>query len=256
MSTDSPCTVSISVVSHRQADLIRALLDSLRQHCATPVELLITSNLPEDLALPEQARFPVRRWVNDAPQGFGANHNAAFRQARGDYFCVLNPDIRLTADPLPGLLSRLRDHPEAGVIAPRVVAPDGRVEDSARSFPSPWSIARKLAGRNRDRQSLHDRLDCDTLAMDWVAGMFMLFPRRVFEDLGGFDERYFLYYEDVDLCSRLHAAGRAVLYSPPVSVIHDARRESHRNLRYLRWHLASMLRFFVSHFLRQLRPLP
>ena len=72
----------------------------------------------------------------------------------------------------------------------------------------------------------------------------MLFPRTVFEQLGGFDETYFLYYEDVDLCARLRKLGYRVGYCADVSVVHDARRASHRNLSYLRRHLASMARFF------------
>jgi hypothetical protein len=96
-------------------------------------------------------------------------------------------------------------------------------------------------------------LNVDSISVDWIAGMFMLFPAAVFAKLGGFDEAYFLYYEDVDLCSRLRAQGREVLVSSGVSVIHDARRASHRNPKYLRWHLSSMLRFFLHHFFRQRR---
>jgi hypothetical protein len=91
---------------------------------------------------------------------------------------------------------------------------------------------------------------------DWVAGMFMLFPRDVFLKIGGFDERYFLYYEDVDLCARLTLADYKILLCSTVSVIHDARRSSHKNLRYMRLHSTSMLRFFLSDVYRQLRQRP
>jgi GT2 family glycosyltransferase len=82
--------------------------------------------------------------------------------------------------------------------------------------------------------------------VDWVGGMFMLLRRDVFETLGGFDERYFLYYEDVDLCARLWSAGMRVMQLRQVSVIHLARRSSHRSLRYLVIHLVSMSRYFLS----------
>ena len=74
----------------------------------------------------------------------------------------------------------------------------------------------------------------------------MLFRREVFEKLRGFDERYFLYYEDVDLCARLNLQGYAVALCPAATVVHHAQRSSHQSIKYLRWHLLSMLRFFVS----------
>ena len=81
--------------------------------------------------------------------------------------------------------------------------------------------------------------------VDWVAGMFMLFRSEVFRSIGGFDEAYFLYYEDVDLCRRLHAAGKSVIYNPRVEVVHDARRGSRREFGLMRHHLASMLRYLL-----------
>jgi hypothetical protein len=84
------------------------------------------------------------------------------------------------------------------------------------------------------------------MSPDWVAGMFMLFRREVFAEMSGFDERYFLYYEDVDLCRRLRRRGYDVRLVPTVTAVHDARRESRRSLRHLRWHLASMARFLFG----------
>jgi hypothetical protein len=81
--------------------------------------------------------------------------------------------------------------------------------------------------------------------------MFMLFPACTYQSVGGFDERYFLYYEDVDLCARLRLLGHEIVLCPDATVMHHARRASHRNFRYLRWHLGSMARFFLSPAYRQ-----
>jgi N-acetylglucosaminyl-diphospho-decaprenol L-rhamnosyltransferase len=248
--------ISVSVVSHGHGAMLQPLLHSIAQYCRGELELIVTLNLPEPPPERDDCPFPVQLIENATPKGFGENHNAAFRLARGAYFCVLNPDIRLTCDPFPQLIAQLVASPRPGVIAPRVITPDGKLEDSARPFPTPASIFAKAMGHNPDRDRLGSRLSDDALAVDWVAGMFLLFPRGVFAELGGFDERYFLYYEDVDLCSRLQSLGREVRVCGAVSVIHDARRESHRNLRYLRWHLTSMLRFFIFHFLRRLKQSP
>ena len=233
--------VSISIVSHRQGALVNDLLGDIARYCRN-VEVLLTMNVEE--ALPFDAGrfdFPLRIVRNAARKGFGANHNAAFRKAAGQYFCVLNPDIRLTADPFPVLIAALAEA-GVGVAAPRIVNPDGETEDSARRFPTPWAIVRKaFAGVPH-----HDyEITNVPLRPEWVAGMFMLFRSAVFGEIEGFDERYFLYYEDVDLCRRLRSRGYDVRLVPSVSAIHDARRQSRGSLRHLRWHLASMLRFFL-----------
>ena len=108
--------------------------------------------------------------------------------------------------------------------APAVTTPEGTVEDSARRFPSPFDIARKAIGRYDGRVSyaLGDR----PRAVPWVAGMFMLVRSADFAAIGGFDENFFLYYEDVDLCARLWRAGRKVMLCPEVQIVHDARRAS------------------------------
>lgn len=241
-----PPEVSISVVSHGQAGLVGLLLGDLSLHVQTAIEVLLTVNVPELLLFdPARLPFPIRVRRNERPRGFGANHNAAFRESHGRHFCVLNPDIRVERDPFGPLIECLRD-PRTGVVAPLIFDPAGRIEDHVRSFPTPWTILHKaLFGGGLDHAT-------GTEYPDWVAGMFMLFPRGVFEELGGFDEGYFLYYEDVDLCARLAATGRRVRVCQGASAVHAARRESRRSPRYMRWHLSSMLRFFLrSRALRQ-----
>lgn len=236
--------VTISVVSHRQIDLVVELLANVRDYCKSDaLELIVTLNLPENLPFTEQEySVPVRVIRNTFPLGFGENHNQAFKQSAGRYFCVINPDIQFNQDPFPALLACLQDL-SVGVIAPVVVGPNGEIDDSARRFPGPVKILCKALGgcRGSDYQ-----IKDEIVFPDWVAGMFMLFRREVFEKLGGFDERYFLYYEDVDLCARLRLSGYEVALCQEARVIHHAQRSSHRNLKYMKWHLTSMLRYFFS----------
>jgi GT2 family glycosyltransferase len=236
--------ISISIVSHLQADLVKQLLFDIDKYCRDQcLEVLLTLNLPESLAFCEKDfSFPVFFQVNQNPMGFGTNHNQAFKLAQGGYFCIVNPDIRLDKNPFPFLLKCLEDA-TVGIVAPLVVHPDGGLEDSARRFPTPQIIFAKALGNG----NLHDYAVQSTVVYpDWVGGMFMLFQRDVFQQCGGFDERYFLYYEDVDLCGRLNLLGFRIALCPLSSVVHHAQRSSHRSWRYMRWHLASMLRFFLS----------
>jgi len=232
--------ITLSIVSHRQARLANQLLEDLGRRCATPLALVLTQNAadPDRFAI-ERLRAPVEVIVNAAAKGFGANHNAAFARCRTPYFCVANPDIRLGADPFPALLDALAAA-RAGVAGPLVRAPDGHIEDSARRFPTPAILAGKLV---RDRREPDYPTDRGTIGVDWVAGMFMLFRSEAFARVGGFDERYFLYYEDADICRRLRRAERPAVFAPEAEVIHDARRASRRNPRLALHHAASAWRF-------------
>lgn len=233
--------LSISVVSHRQGALIGALLKDIAAHCTLPLEVILTLNVPE-ANFPEMSLlpFPVKTIENPEPKGFAANHNAAFARAGTEYFCVLNPDIRIDDDPFPELIKLLHD-PAIGIAGPLIFNSSGQLEDSARGFPTLASIIGKLVFGRSELQYPQD-----LFYPDWIAGMFMICRQEVFRDAGGFDEGYFLYYEDVDLCWRIRAKGLQVAQSPWARAIHDARRTSHHNLRYLIWHCKSMARFFFK----------
>lgn len=234
--------VSLSIVSHGHGPLVGDLLRDIAR-LRTAVEVLLTKNVAEPLPFdPASFGFPLRVLENPAPRGYGANQNAAFRHARGGYFCVLNPDIRFDADPFPAL-TRALDADGVGAVAPVVLSPAGEIEDSARRFPTLASLAKKAFAR---RPVLDYAVGEQPFSPDWVGGMFMLVRRAAFERAGGFDERYYLYYEDVDLCRRLRALGYDIRVAPQARVVHDARRRSRRDLRHSLWHLESMLRYLSS----------
>lgn len=241
--------ISISIVSHGQGDLIsEALSDLARFSDSLSFEVMLTRNIPEQLPFSvADYPYPVKVIENQAPKGFGANHNSAFQGTSSEWFCVMNPDIRMPESPFPVLLEEI-ERQQAAVIAPAVLSPAGQVEDSIRRFPTPLSLAAKMLGRRDGRYPFG--VGDETFAADWVGGMFMLFRADDYRRVGGFDEGFFLYYEDVDICTRLWKAGRRVLACPRAQVIHDARRASHRNLRYMRWHAGSMARYFGKHWLR------
>jgi N-acetylglucosaminyl-diphospho-decaprenol L-rhamnosyltransferase len=231
--------VTASIVSHGHGEMVARLADDLLA-CPEVSRIVIAQNIPEDAVYPSDSRLQVRR--NKAPRGYGANHNAALADASTPFVCVLNPDIRLKGNPFAALL-RSFDEQSTALTAPKIVSPDGAIEDSARRFPTVFSLAAKAFGG-------HDGTYSDTTAglfnPDWLAGMFLLIRREAFAKVGGFDEKFYLYYEDVDLCWRLRGAGYHIVQDRSVSVMHDARRESRRSLRFAKWHLASMARYLLK----------
>lgn len=241
--------ISVSIVSHGQRTLVAQAMQRMAECIKTEdIEVLITLNIDEpEPDWPAPYPFPITLMRNPLPKGFGANHNGAFQRAKGDWFCVMNPDILLMDDPFALLVATAERH-GAALVAPCVVAPDGAQEDSIRKFPTPLGLLLKaLLGRD-------GRYRCDPgsppFAADWVGGMFMLFRSDTFRSVKGFDEGFFLYYEDVDICARLWKAGQRVFVCPQARVIHDAQRASHRNLRFLRWHINSLVRYLGKHWLR------
>jgi len=236
--------VTLSIVSHGQKALVEALLLDL-VGCNQVEMIVLTLNVDEPaVEVPELLRERLVFVHNLEPKGFGENHNHAFRQCMTPWFAVLNPDIRLPTDPFPSLIKLLAES-GAAVCAPAVLSPLGKVEDNARIFPTPWGIIAKGLGLGNGQ--IRYRLGDVSFAPDWVGGMFLLFRHEDYQKIGGFDPGFFLYYEDVDLCARLHKAGSGVLFCPTVHVIHDARRSSRQSMRYLTWHLKSMFRFWLKH---------
>jgi len=249
--------IHVAIVSHGNASEVAELLGDLERSAAhVALSVLLVVNLEE--ALPFEAHrfaFPLRIHRNQRPQGFAANNNLAFRltaPAEEDFFCIINPDVRVHHEVFGPLLACLDREPAAALVAPLARNRYGVIEDNARALPRPATILRKALGKPDRPVVPHDTAQ----PVDWVAGLFMLFTARAYASMGGFDERYFLYYEDVELCGRLRLAGWQVLWSPAATVQHDARRSSHRQISYLTHHLRAMVRFFLSDTYRRSLRLP
>jgi GT2 family glycosyltransferase len=236
----SSCAVSI--VSHGQAKLLFPLLKQLSIVARRlPMQVILTENLGSQYAVRfDELALQIDYVVNPGPKGFGANHNAAFAHAQAPFFCVMNPDVRLLDDPFEPLLRQLRAAP--GVAGPRVVNSVGGLQDSARRVPTVGRLLRRHLRNIRvaDYNADHNQ------SVDWVAGMCLVFDATVYRELGGFDERFFLYCEDVDICLRAHLAGWSVNWVVDAAVEHEARRDSWYKPCYLWWHLKSYARLLSS----------
>jgi N-acetylglucosaminyl-diphospho-decaprenol L-rhamnosyltransferase len=235
--------ICVSVVSHGQGALVDRLLADLAALPGTGVQqVVVTVNLASDRWQPTTAapRWAVTVLRNDAPLGFGANHNRAFAHCMQPLFAVLNPDIRLPHDPFPPLIDALLETPGCALAVPVQLDAEGRRESFARPVPTPWGVlARRLFPAAQ-------RAGTTGVNAHWVAGAFMLWRTDSYAQLGGFDQRYFLYCEDVDICLRLQLAQQRFRVVEAVPVVHAAQRGSGRSWRYLAWHARSLLRLWSS----------
>lgn len=239
--------LTLSIVSHGHEALLRRLLGQLdQQPSLAGTRVVVTLNLadePFDATPYQSLHIVVRR--NEVPLGFGANHNAAFASCDTPWFGVLNPDLSiLEREPFSAALALGQAHEDIGVVAPRVLGGTGAPEDSVRANLTPWSLLRRRLLGDRGPELREIAKPGSTFF--WVAGMCLLLPSDAYRRVGGFDERFFLYCEDYDLCARLYNQGYAIAVVPDACIVHEAQRDSHRSLRHLRWHLVSLLRVWTS----------
>ena len=229
--------IAISIVSHGHGPLVEKLINQLLD---LPLvhQIILTLNIPESLIIKSFDSIQIIHNIN--PVGFGHNHNNAFLLSTQTFFCVLNPDIEFTEDPFPELIKCLQNENTA-LAAPLIISSDHSIEDSSRYFPTLSSILKKFFFSYDGRWPLDFNQTLNH--PDWVAGMFMLFPSSSYKQIGGFDENYFLYYEDVDICRRIRNSGQQIALCTEVQVIHNARRTSRKNIKFMYWHVKSLCRY-------------
>ena len=209
--------LSVSIVNTNSRELLLACLETLR---GTNAEIVVLDNASEDgSADAVRERFPeVRVIAQEFRAGFGANHNTVIRATTGRYVYVLNEDTTASEWAFDRIVAYLDAHPRVAAVGPRLVYPDGRLQDSAWRFPTPLvsTLGLLTVGKLGVKQSRGDAAH----AVDWVMGAALVLRRDALEQVGLFDEGFFLYSEEVDLQFRLRQAGWGVHYFPGATVVH------------------------------------
>ncbi len=252
--------LSIIIVSWNVRQDLEACLQSLHDNSDAPHEVIVVDNASRDdtLAMLQQ-RPEVRVIANEDNRGFAAANNQGLAVARGAWLLLLNPDTVVPPGALRELLDFAHAHPEAGVIGPRLLNPDGSLQYSCRSFPTiaAGMFRHTFLGRLFPRvRSMRDYLMCDwahdtVREVDWLSGAAMLIRRQAFEQVGGLDERFYWGSEDVDYCYRMHQGGWQVVYTPTPSITHAIGRSTDQVqlATIIRTH-RSMQRLFAKHLAR------
>jgi GT2 family glycosyltransferase len=228
-------------VSYNAGDELRRALQSLADEClGTAWEAVVVDNASTDDSVAVASAFaPAVRVIQNRDNiGFGRGINQALAATSAPRVLIMNPDCRLVAGALGTLEAVLHEHPECAIAGPRILNPDGSVQGSARGDPD---MLTGLFGRTTALRRLLPGLSVSTrnviaaerlppggqsMMVDWISGACMLARREALERVGGFDERYFLYWEDADLCRRLRAAGYHVRYAPSATAIHRVGQSS------------------------------
>jgi N-acetylglucosaminyl-diphospho-decaprenol L-rhamnosyltransferase len=257
--------VEVAVVSHNSARWLPDCLDSLRGlRLDVALHVTVVDNASADGSADlVRADYPeVRLIASEANHGYARAVNRAARTGRGEYLLILNPDVRAHPDSVQVLLSHLEENPNVGLIAPRLLNPDGSLQYSCRRHYTMGTyllrrmpLRRWFASHPTVRRHLMADWDHATVReVDWVLGAAMM-VRRSALGTSIMDERYFLYFEDVDLCMRLQDEGWQVIYHPGAEMVHHHVRDSSRGFlnRGRVEHFKSWIKFQRKHAARASR---
>ena len=224
--------LSCIIVNYQQSESLKGCLNSIYQTIQEiDFEVIIIDNSEEDLGLQSlKENYPkVQIVYNPTNVGFSKANNQAAKIARGKFLFILNPDTILKEQAINSMFRHIRSNMEIGALGPKVLNPDGSLQYSCRRYPTLWtglfnrySIFSRLFPQNRftRRYLMLDFEHNETSPVDWLSGCCLMIPKSVFEAVNGFDENYFLFNEDIDLCRMLNQSGKKVIYFPEAKVIH------------------------------------
>lgn len=256
VATGDRMTLAVVVLAHDSGDDLLECLRSVRDD-APEAALVVVDNASSDGA-PERARrrFPELRSVrNDHNRGFAAAANQGVRATDASVVVLLNPDARVEPGALARLAGATDEHPKAGAVGPLVRNPDGSIQPSKRAFPTLWQSAlHGIVGlvwpaNPGSRAYLLADADLDRpRTVGWVSASAVALRRSAFDAVGGFDEDYFFFVEDVDLCKRLWDAGWEIWFEPRATVEHAwGTSWTKRPLRFMWMHQRNLFRYVRKH---------
>lgn len=238
---------TVSIVSHGQFNMVIFLLKDLR-YFENLNKIILTINIPE--------RVEKTNWINNLPlkiiynkykKGFAENHNQAFRFCNTKYFLVLNPDIRLKRNIFMDMIT-LKESEKINILGPIIKDTNNLKSVNSRKFPDIFFLFYKCFFKKQVEYFYNE--NDKIILTDWIGGMFMLFSKYDYKTLNGFDEEYFLYFEDVDICKRANDIGFKVAQSKKIVAIHEAQRKSYSNMIHLMYHLKSYFLYLKKHIFK------
>ncbi len=242
----------ISIVYYGESDAIKKAVDSIEKNTSVEKEIILVRNGGDRKAIEDLvAEYSDVRIVDlDKNVGFGAGHNAAFNDSgkNSEYFFIVNPDVILTSDAVDKLTEYMDGNSEVGAAVPKLTDDDGNLLSVYRRDPTVTDmfLRRFIPFGFKKRYAYHTMQDADyetAHEVPFPQGSFLCIRSSVFERVGGFDKRFFLYMEDADLCRKVRKESKCMYY-PGASVVHFWNKGSHRSLKLFMIHISSMIKYF------------
>jgi N-acetylglucosaminyl-diphospho-decaprenol L-rhamnosyltransferase len=252
--------LSCIIVNYKNSDPLKDCLASIYQTVQDiDFEVIIVDNSENDTGLqPLKELYPKAQFIsNSSNVGFSKANNQAAKIAKGDVLIFLNPDSILSDKAINSMYRYYCSHSETGALGPKVVNPDGSLQYSCRRFPTLWtglfnrySLLSRLFPANRftSQYLMRDFDHNEIRQVDWLSGCCLMVSKSIFEISRGFDENYFLFNEDVDLCRTIKQAGKEVIYFPEAKIIHQvSTSNSKTTTRVIIQRHLGMMHYFKKH---------
>ncbi|MEE9168130.1 MAG: glycosyltransferase family 2 protein [bacterium] len=259
-----PALSVIIVTFNHEREIGECLPAIYERSSARPLEIFVVDNSSDDgtvaavnkcKLLYDSKDFRIEFVQNRDNKGYTLAVNQALNEASGEFILMLNPDTIVQKESIDLMLQFLRDKPDTGAVAPQLLFPDGRIQPSCRRFPRYRFIVFEMMGLNRlfPTSSIFNGWkmgDFDHRSLKTVPqpqGSCLMLPRKVLEEVGNLDERFFLFFSDVDLCKRIWRSGRKIYFYPAAKVIHQRGSSIYRNRAASTWRSH---RDFIRYFLK------
>jgi hypothetical protein len=253
--------LGIILINHHHGELAFKTIQRLMTlESQTPFNLFVVNNLPDEkLSASLSQHYPaVELITNPKPQGFASNINSVIRSnPEHEYFMLLNPDVICLPGIVDTLIRVMENNPTIGVTGPKLMYPDGRPQASARNFPSLIALViRSLRldktfqnSRHLKNYMMQDVEMKELSEVDWLMGAVMMIRKAALDDVGLMDERFYMYFEDEDLCARMWRGGWRVCYVPEAQAYHVHMGESRKRLlSKAGWHhTVSGIKMFIKY---------
>ncbi|MBU1992224.1 MAG: glycosyltransferase family 2 protein [Patescibacteria group bacterium] len=231
--------VSCVIVNYNTKYFPRMCLEHLeKSKCGFDFEIIFVDNASHDESLEflEKAYKDgkIKLIKSNKNLGFGGGNNLGAKNAEGKYILIMNPDIFVEPDTLQKMVDYMEKHQDTGVLGPKLIYYNGTVQDSCRRHMNYLTLIAKRTFLKKippfkgmyEKYVMNDADYTQTREVDLLVGACFMIPRKVYEQVGGFDERYFLFMEDFDLCREIHKKGHKIVYFPETQVLHYHKRLS------------------------------
>ena len=256
--------ISIIIVNYKTKDKVIDCIKSIKDSNLANINYEITivdNNSGDDIIVDVQKKYKDINFIqSNVNLGMGGGNNLGIEQAEGNYILILNPDTLVKKDSIKKMYEFLESHEDVGVVGPKLVYPDGQMQYSCFrewKFLTPFyrrTFLGKINKKHVDNFLMKDFDHKSKKDVNWLMGSCLLIRGETLKDVGVFDERFFMYFEDTDLCRRIIKSGKKVIYFPESVVVHDHGRASAEKPWYLapltsklsRIHISSWVKYYIK----------
>lgn len=214
--------LSVVIITYNSEEFIEECVDSVIKFLPNDSEVVAFDNASEDRTVEILKKFvpKIKLFESDKNLGFGKGNNRASEMCEGEYLFFLNPDTSLYEYVFEKLVNYYQKTPDAGIVSPKLITPNGEVQKSVIKFPTVSGAFSDLFLGTHGEYFPYAPESHEPVEVDCVFGAAMLISRDLFKKISGFDEKFFMYYEDIDLCRRIIELGLKIIYYPMVEIKH------------------------------------